>query len=132
MAASPMGSGKKNIQLVPMNITDKSDHEASLPEGAMLKTPQGGANVITAHEDDDPYGLGNASFKGSSSYEQKDLELFQAKLLEEFKSEFKDNLSSVDNLPKGTILLSAIKACLLDENKLVKRGILDTIITFIR
>lgn len=77
-------------------------------------------------EDDDPYGLGTKT-KKPSNYNPKDLEMVQTKLLSEFGQEFKDGLSAVENLPRGSIMLSAIKACLADENKLVKRGILDMV-----
>lgn len=82
-------------------------------------------------EDDDPYGLGTKG-KKPSNFNTKDLEAYQVKLMGDFQQEFKDALSAVENLPRGSIMLSAIKACLADENKLVKRGILDMVNNLVR
>lgn len=103
------------------------------PKQSVTSIGQGNAVQAApdAVEDDDPYGLGTRSMK-PTNFDQKALEAYQGKLTIEFQYEFKDSLSTIENLPRGHIILSAIKACLADENKLVKRGILDMVNTFLK
>ena len=52
--------------------------------------------------------------------------------MEQFNESFRPGLSSVENIPRGYMLLSAIKACLSDESKIVKKGILDAMALYVR
>lgn len=103
---------RQSILVMPVEKTSKAKLEAEV-------------------EDDDPYGLGTTSMK-PTNFDQKELDAYQEKLMHEFHNEFKDSLSLVGNLPRGHIMLSAVKACLSDENKLVKRGILDMVNNFVK
>lgn len=108
--------------------TPTKPKDLSEPKSATLPTPPPSSKQDTAtkQEDDDPYGLGTSGSK-NLIYDQKELEKYREKLMLEFAVEFKEALTTAENLPRGVILLSSIKACLNDENKLVKRGILDMV-----
>lgn len=66
------------------------------------------------------------------NYDQKEFDAFTQGLMKQFQKEFKDSVQAIENIPKGTILVSAIKACLHDEKKQVKTGILDTMNNIVR
>ena len=83
-------------------------------------------------EDEDPYGMGNGGDGKALVYEPKALEQFKEKLMVELLNEFKEGFTQQENLPRGNLLLNAVKACLNDENKLVKRGILDLVNAHVR
>lgn len=88
------------------------------------------ASAKSMNEEEDQYGMN--STKGNAAFDKEELEQLQAQLLEDYQNEFKDGLTIVENLPKGKILLSAIQSCLLDDNKLVKRGILDMVNNYVK
>lgn len=113
-------SGKKGLNSPEKGAT-------TLDANVSLQKQEGKASVTAQdQEDDDPYGLGKKS-QQPSNFNPKELELYKMSLMHNFQNEFKDSITTVENLPRGSIMLSAIKACLSDDNKLVKRGILDMI-----
>ena len=126
-------SVEKEGDQLTVQMPKSADKSASIIELKTGSTTQAAKEQQKPQEteDDDPYGLGTKS-KQPAAYSPKELEAYQSKLLGEFQHEFKDSISVVENLPRGSIMLSAIKACLADENKLVKRGILDMINNMLR
>lgn len=122
----------KTIQ--PQDSSDLKGAQSTPADSQMSLTKPnkaGPTNVTVANEEDDIYGISNPA-ASSFTYDPRELEMHQKQMLEEFRSEFMDGVTPVYNIPRGTLLLSAICACLSDENKLVKRGILDAIKNFLR
>lgn len=50
------------------------------------------------------------------------------KLFEKFKEDFKNSDNFLQNYPKGQLIISAVASCVEDNNKLIKRGILDCLL----
>lgn len=129
----------KSIQPSDMSDLKGAQSTISVPGDQlnMSKPGKPGPTNVTVNnnnDEDDIYGSANAAVS-SVTYDAKELQNYQQSLLSDFRTEFQDGLTAIDNIPKGTLLLSAICACLDDDGpqkKLVKRGILDAIKGFLR
>ena len=133
--ASGEGTKEKNEDI---NVKSQNVDSAQLPKPDLLvpnSERRGSSKSIGSKpdlDDDDPYGLGSGQGNKAADYNKEELEALQTNLLDGFSHEFKDSLTIVENLPRGTILLSSIQSCLMDDNKLVKRGILDMVNNYLK
>lgn len=97
----------------------QSEHQSELTSTSKKDTQQ--------DDDDDIFAFIDSS--KPQKYDVDKLDAVKALLLTQFDKDFENSFNMYQNYPVQELIINSVRVCIEDDNKLIKRGILDLLLS---
>lgn len=112
-------------------VEDKQQIQGKASEAKNDKTEKKDEKKDPVQDDDDDIFAFNDS-SSKQKYDVDKLEELKQIIFTKFEQDFQDSTSVFENYPVQQLIINSVQVCIEDNNKLIKRGILDLLLSYFK